>query len=193
MKRFAAVLCLCALCLPGCAPKQEPLPPEEFFEPEIYEPAPMPDVQIVTVEQKADPAQLQALDAPPNLKITCADEEYEAAGCGFTWVTEHGVLCADAPHPRQMREHLTPLETPETTAVLRFEYAPDEKTVRAWDEDCTPECDCASVEVPITGGVIELLPGGHIYEVVARWGDGETSGGTALYAFYINKLYPGNE
>ena len=185
MKRMLAAICACVLCLSGCAPKQEPLAPEEFIRPETVEPAPMPQVSVVTVEQKADPEQLQELDSPPNLKITCGDEEIEAAGCGFTWVTEYGVLCADAPHPRQMREHLTPLETRQTTATLRFEYAPDEKTVRGWDEDCTPECDCAGITVPVTGGIIELLPGGHIYEVVARWGDGESAGGTALYAFYI--------
>lgn len=185
MKRMLAVLGACVLFLSGCAPKQEPLPPEEFIEPEILEPAPMPQVSVVTVEQKADPEQLQALDSPPDLMVECGGTEFEAAGCGFTWITEHGVLCADAPHPRQMREQLTALETQETTAIVRFEYAPDEKIVRAWDEDCTPDCDCAGIEVPVTGGVIELLPGGYIYEVVARWGDGETAGGTALYAFYV--------
>ena len=43
------------------------------------------------------------------------------------------------------------------------------------------------------GSEIELLPGGYIYDVSAKWGDGETAGGTGRYAFYIEKLYPGNE
>ena len=127
----------------------------------------------------------EMLDSPPKLKVICGGEYIEAAGCGFTWVTEHGIICADAPHPSQMREQLTALETGEGYAVLEFEIPPEEYLVRAWDLDCAPECDGLSLPVSVTGGVIDLLPGGYIYEVVAGWGDGETAGGTALYAFSV--------
>ena len=159
------------------APGLEPAP----------DPAPAPTPE-------PDKSYLEALDAPPTLKITCGGEEIQVSGCGFTWVTEHGILCADAPTPVQMKEQMTKLETVEELAVLEFEVPPDEYHVYAWDENCTMECDGLSQTVAIRDtGEIELLPGGYIYEVVAEWGDGENYGGTGRYAFYIDKLFPGDE
>lgn len=154
---------------PGLEPAPEPAP-----EPDEYE--------------------YETLDSPPELKVVCGGEEIQVSGCGFTWVTEHGILCADAPTPLQMKAQMTRLETVEELAVLEFEVPPDECHVYAWDDNYTPECDGLSQMVAVRNtGEIELLPGGYIYEVVARWGDGETAGGTAIYAFYLDKLYPHGE
>lgn len=189
MKRMLTALCVCALCLPGCAGQVQPLPQEEFFKPEIYESAPMPQV-VVPVERTAEEADLIALKAPPDLTVQCGGEKIKTSSPGFTWVNtmptgERAQLIACGPHPSQMKENLTALETTEETATLVFEYAPKEKYVYAWPDDCTPECDCASIPVPVKGGVIELLPGGHLYEVTASWGDGETAGGTGTHVFYV--------
>ena len=158
---------------PGLEPAPDPIPEPEP-EPETYD--------------------LKTLESPPELKGICGGEELRASSCGFTWVTEHGILCADAPAPLQMKEQMTKMETAEGTAVLEFEVQPDEVYVHAWDDNCTPECDGLSQTVAVRdGGEIELIPGGYVYEVVAKWGDGETAGGTGRYAFYIDKLYPHDE
>lgn len=193
MKMLSALcLCACLMCAAGCQ-KNDPMPPEEFFQPGIDEPAPMPE-GVVPVEKKAEAADLLALDSPPELTVQCGGEEVHVMSCGFTWVTEYGILCADAPAPLQMKEQMTKLETVEETAVLQFEAAPDELCVHAWDDNCTPECDGLSQTVAIRDrGEVELLPGGYLYEVTAKWGDGETAGGTGAYVFYIEKLHPGNE
>lgn len=149
------------------------------------EPTPDPEPEIYD---------LKTLESPPELRVICGGEELRASSCGFTWVTEHGILCADAPAPLQMKEQMTKMETAEGTAVLEFEVQPDEVYVHAWDDNCTPECDGLSQTVAVRdGGEIELIPGGYVYEVVAKWGDGETAGGTGRYAFYIDKLYPHDE
>lgn len=191
MKRMLVLLCVCTLCLTGCTREQDPLPPEEFFRPEIYEPAPMPEV-VMPIEQIASEADLIALESPPELTVKCDGEEVVNTTPGFTWVNtmpngERAQLIACGPHPSQMKENLTVFETAEETATLIFEYAPDEKYVHAWPDDCTPECDCAAISVPVKGGMIELLSGGYLYEVTASWGDGETAGGTGTYVFHIVK------
>jgi len=198
MKNFLVIVMTCLLLLTGCENNTDNSPSRELVvqqgtewaeeplsgytsglepatesEPEP-EPAPEPDRYARDIP-----------DSPPKLKVICGEEEVETVGCGFTWVTEHGILCADAPHPSQMREHLTALETTEAYAVLEFEVPPDVYSVRAWDDACKEDCDGLAVPVPVTGSEIGLLPGGYIYEVVARWGDGENAGGSALYAFYI--------
>lgn len=153
------------------------------------EPAPDPEPEPIP-----EPVDLTSLSAPPGLEVFCGGQAVQAVNCGCTWVTENGILCADAPHPKQMKENLAKLETAETLAELRFEVPPEEVSVCAWDENCTPECDGLSQTVAIRDtGEIELLPGGYVYEVVAKWGDGETAGGTGRYAFYIDKLYPHDE
>lgn len=195
MKRCAVITLSCLL-LTACA-GQKQLPPEEFFKPQVVEPAPMPQVII---EQEPEPApepeafDLKTLESPPELTVICGGEELQASNCGCTWVTEYGIICADAPAPLQMKEQMTKMETAEDTAVLEFEVPPDELYVHAWDDNCTPECDGLSQTVAIRDtGEIELLPGGYIYDVVAKWGDGETAGGTGRYAFYVDKLHPHDE
>ena len=165
----------------------ETVPGQEGVPKPATDPVPEPAPEPETYD-------LKTLESPPELRVICGGEEIRASSCGFTWVTEYGILCADAPAPLQMKEQMTKAETAEGTAVLEFEVPPDELYIHAWDDNCTPECDGLSQTVAVRdGGEIELIPGGYVYEVVAKWGDGETAGGTGRYAFYIDKLYPHDE
>lgn len=150
-----------------------------------------------------EPTEAALLSHPPQLHVACGGEEVRTLNGGFSWVTENGILCADALHPLQLREYVTDYvcaQTVQDWAVLQFTDVeggflvyPEQVSARAWEEDCTPTCDCLSTDVSVENLSMQLLPGGYVYEVIARWGDGETGGGVTTHMFWVNKLYPGNE
>ena len=162
-----------------------------------------PQKEVPTCVAPPEPTDAALLSHPPQLRVACGGEEVCTPNGGFSWVTENGILCADALHPLQLREYVTDYvcaQTVQDWAVLQFTdveggflVSPEQVTARAWEEDCTPTCDCLSTDVSVENLSMQLLPGGYVYEVIARWGDGETSGGVTTHMFWVNKLYPGNE
>ncbi len=200
MKRaYLFALALALMLSTGCmdAPNEAPAPevPEGPDTPEAVELVPPDETTNGPLEPSTalryDPEELLALEQPPDLVVSFGgSEELEAVTCGFNWVVamsggERAVLCADAPHPLELVGMLTAHETESAQAEPVFLYLPDGWSVRAWEDTCTPECDGLHQEIVKDGSWFELLPGGHIYEIVASWGDGESFGGSARYAFHV--------
>ena len=108
MKRYIAVLVACLLALSGCAESREPIadsepekiPVQEAPE-SVPDPVPEPEPKV-----EVEPVDLSQLTMPPKLTVICGGEELPASNCGCMWVTEHGILCADAPTPLQLKQNL---------------------------------------------------------------------------------------
>ena len=143
---------------------------------------------------------------PPELNVRCGGHKVTAARTTYDWKRQKpggGSLLtfADGIHPLQMldeegRVTLTPLKVPEgAEAVLDFELAPGELTLRCWSEEAAraifqdPDLFSAyleqATELTVTEGRFAPPgPGNYIYEVVAKWPDDSGTGGTAYYGFY---------
>lgn len=201
MKQLLGLALALALSLTACA-RTRPAPQETAPEADVRQELPVEEVEEAEEEEEIpeqEQADLFSVERPPGLTVRCGGEEVPVMVNSFTWVVtmpdgNRAALCADAPHPQQMKGQLTALETAEKTALPEFEIPPEELFVRAWEENCTPECDGLSQPVVLGDtGEMELLPGRYLYEFVARWGDGDSCGGTARYVCCIDRLYPRDE
>ena len=131
------------------------------------------------------------LEEPPALTVVSDETALSAQLGSYSWQrklsdgTSESVI-ADSAHPLDCRDLLSPLETPEHTAVLRFSEKPDSiVSVRCWSDAHWEEPFADSDPVERNGDTITLKPGGYIYEVSAQWDTADGYGGTADYSFYI--------
>ena len=132
------------------------------------------------------------LEEPPALSVVSDDTA--VAGClgSYHWQrrAEGGAveaLLADSPHPLSCRELVTPLDTWEPTARLRFAQAPDAiVSARCWSGDCWGDPRSESQAADLRGDTLSLKPGGWIYQVEARWEPESGWGGAASYFFYVD-------
>lgn len=113
---------------------------------------------------------------------------------GYSWTIYHDdgtgeSTIADSAHPLDCRESLTRLETSESTVWLKFGEPPVEITdVRCWSDADFGDPTAESKPVEADGQTITLLPGGHVYEVTARW-EGKDYEGEASYSFWIDAQF----
>ncbi len=138
-----------------------------------------------------DPTAPVILEDPPALSVVSGDTSAGALLGSYQWQRKAGGdsfegILSDSPHPLDCGALLSPLDTGEQTALLRFTEAPEEiLAVRCWSEAELGRPDAASRPVVLRGDEIELQPGGWIYEVHAAWGTQSGYGGTAHYSFYV--------
>lgn len=153
-----------------------------------------------------------ALNRPPELTILYGKESIKAlrGTTSWTYANDDGTSTSeesDSLHPLQAKDYMTPLSLlPSTLSSanplevnLRWDYVPDEVTVRCWGEECwgqTGDYNNTSEEIPVkilmidsdgeTEPIIttELKDGNYIYEVTAEWNSYDKFSGTAHYSFY---------
>ena len=153
-----------------------------------------------------------ALNEPPALTVLYGKESIKAlrGTTSWTYANDDGTSTSeqsDSLHPLQAKDYMTYLSlfpstlssTDPLTVNLRWDYVPDEVTLRCWSADCwgqTEDYNKTSEEIPVktlmidsdveTDPVItaELKDGNYIYEVTAEWNSYDKFSGTAHYSFY---------
>lgn len=132
------------------------------------------------------------LEGPPALSVVSNNTSENALLGTYSWEVHNpdGTVTggeADSPHPLDLEDLLSPpLETPETTATLRFAEEPDEILQAAcWSAEHFGDPAALSGTAEVRGDVLTLRPGGHIYEITARWDSEDGWGGMASYVIYI--------
>lgn len=135
---------------------------------------------------------------PPALTVSYDGGSFEATQGTCTWNCANGDgtwtgVCADSPHPLQMKDHLPLISAGDSQVRLIFEDWPDSYTVRCWPDSQWGNTDAVGEAVMQWNHTFELRSGGYIYEVAATWNDdGSPYHGTASYVFYMAPamLYP---
>ena len=179
MKKFALILLVVLFCLSGCGQKEA-----------------------------------NELSKPPELTVICGEESVEATKGTFSWAYPQqdgttAIVMADALHPLEMEELLTPLtvlpsqmsRTDPRTAYLVFDGPlPDTLQVCRWHDDAgdvyTVHLEAEKVDMGkvdgkhITAFQVQLDEEYGIYEVAAQWDDGEQEGGDVSYVFAAQMWLP---
>lgn len=131
------------------------------------------------------------LEKPPALTVVCGQAETDALPGSYSWQLENADgtttnITADSAHPLDCRDLLSPLETTEATAALRFSEEPDSIVdIQCWSDEHWSEPAAESEAVSVSGSTMELKSGGYIYEITAQWDTKDGYGGTAHYSVYI--------
>lgn len=134
------------------------------------------------------------LEEPPWLGVVSDEMWHNALRGGYSWTVylEDGTAeatIADSAYPLDCQELLTCLETTEPTAQLEFQVPPTEiESVHCWSNDEFGNPTAESEAVEWNSQTISLLPGGHVYEVTARW-EGEGYEGNVSYSFWIDAQF----
>ena len=134
------------------------------------------------------------LEEPPWLGVVSDEMWHNALRGGYSWTIYHEdgtaeATIADSAHPLDCQELLTCLETTEPTAQLEFQVPPTEiESVHCWSDDEFGNPAAESEAVEWSSQTISLLPGGHVYEVTARW-EGEGYEGSVSYSFWIDAQF----
>ncbi len=138
-----------------------------------------------------------ALTSPPKMTVTYGDTSVEisAGSCSWYWDNKDGTssgMEADAMHPLQARDYMTPLVLPEGegpyTIYLEFDVAPTDVSILCWDdwdEDIEAGKTTKLTRSEERGnGVYEIVVenSGCIYEITAKY-SGKNYHGTARYSF----------
>jgi len=131
---------------------------------------------------------------PPKLTVSFGPGDSVQATTGtYGWNYDNGDgtmtgIQADSPHPLDLMDHLTPLETTVDTLELQFEVQPQSISVRCWNDSQWGNTGAESQKVSLSGNMLELKEGGYIYEVEATWtGENLAAEGTVHYVFYVIK------
>ncbi|MBE6886088.1 MAG: hypothetical protein E7486_03980 [Ruminococcaceae bacterium] len=134
------------------------------------------------------------LKAPPALRVKNNVSSIPAIQGGTSWMYYDGEknisIEADAPHPLEMKEKMTPLvfsSAEEGKVSFHWETAPDKMTLSCWDADSWGGTDAEEEWIPLDGPETafsaQLPNGSRIYEVVAVWNRSEKYCGTVRYCF----------
>lgn len=135
------------------------------------------------------------LEEPPRLDVI-SDETCIGTLLGaYSWQRKNidGTVTGvevDSAHPLNCKEQLELFETTEAAATLRFMEEPDTiLNVCCWSDEHWSDPAADSENASVNGNVIELKPGGYIYEVTAEWNTEKSGyGGIAHYSIYIKVL-----
>lgn len=134
------------------------------------------------------------LEEPPALAFESDNTGMGALLGAYSWQKMNGdgtttATEADSAHPLDCKDLLLPYETTETTATLNFTESPDRiLSVRCWSDEHWADPTANSEDVIVRGNVIELKPGGYIYQVTAEWDADNGYGGTANYSLYLTTI-----
>ncbi len=163
MKEKLLGLALCALLLlTACTPTGEDLPLE--FTTTVV------DVPVLTVQNGTE-----------NITVSYF-------GCSWSYLDSGGEwqgIAADAVHPLECQEILTPITAQGESVALTFDIAPDEVSAECWSDENFGDPAAAPESAPLTENTLAVQPGGYVYEVTAKWNSSEEYGGEASYYLYI--------
>ena len=132
-----------------------------------------------------------AVHGPPELTVLYGETRTQALRGTTSWIDERGLgLEADALHPLQCREWMTPVVlSPEgsLTARLEWDVMPDQIAAECWPEDCWGQIEVPGERVAVEpDGTLTLKDGGYIYCVRAEWDHLPRNwGGIVYYGFCI--------
>lgn len=131
---------------------------------------------------------------PPKLTVSFGPgDSFNAANGSYGWSYDNGDgtmsgIKADSPHPLDLMDQLTPMETTVDTLELQFEVQPQSISVRCWNDSLWGNTSAESQKASLSGNMLELKEGGFIYEVEATWtGENLAAEGSVRYVFYIIK------
>lgn len=131
---------------------------------------------------------------PPRLTVSFGGgDTFDAITGTYGWNYDNGDgtttgIEADSPHPLDLYEQLTPVETTVPFVELQFEVSPQSISVRCWDDTCWGNTQAVPEDAVVSGNMLELKGHGYIYEVIATWtGENLAAHGTVHYVFYIVK------
>ena len=147
--------------------------------------------QLDPTQVEYEPEPPAPLTEPPILCIISGSSSADALQGGYSWTIYHEdgtaeAAIADSAHPLDCQELLTCLETTEPTARLEFQVPPAEiEDIHCWSDAEFVNSAAESEAVEWNDWTINLLPGGHLYEVTARW-EGEGYAGSVSYSFWID-------
>lgn len=147
--------------------------------------------QLDPTQVEYEPEPPAPLTEPPILCVISGSSSADALQGGYSWTIyqEDGTAeatIADSAHPLDCQELLTCLETTEPTARLEFQVPPTEiEDIHCWSDAEFGNSAAESEAVEWNDWTITLLPGGHLYEVTARW-EGEGYAGSVSYSFWID-------
>jgi hypothetical protein len=135
-----------------------------------------------------------AMKEPPRLTVSFGEgDTFDAEICGFYWSFANGDgtmsgIKADSPHPLDPQLQLTPIETTESRVELQFEVPPQRISVCCWSDTLIGNTSAPAENASVSGSMLELKPGGYIYEVTAVWnGENLAAEGTVRYVFHLIK------
>lgn len=137
----------------------------------------------------------QALEGPPELRLTWIDGEAPTVGGSYDWNVKTGLnanrsTIACGAHPLDCQHLLTPIETGHGSFTLEFDVEPDAITAAEyWSDEHWGDSSVPGKAASIQDGDLVLKSGGHIYQITAQWDRKEYSG-TASYCFYIVQIPP---
>ena len=149
------------------------------------------------------------LSKPPVLTVICGEESVEALTGSFEWATPQkdgtiALVIADALHPLETKDLLTPLTVypttvssidPRTVYLIFDGPLPDQLEVYRWvdgpDDPYTVLLDSKKVDMGnhVDGFAIQIEEAYSIYEVCAQWGS-EHEGGEVSYVFAAQLYVP---
>lgn len=134
------------------------------------------------------------LEAPPALAVVSDNTNMGALLGSYSWQKMNGdgtvtETESESLHPLDCKDLLLTYETTEMTATLNFTESPDRiLSVQCWSDEHWADSSANSEDVIIRGNVIELKPGGYIYEIKAEWDADNGYGGTANYSLYLTMI-----
>lgn len=129
---------------------------------------------------------------PPALWIHGGSELTEATLGTYSWNhqlnndTWSGV-CADSNHPLAFQDVFEVITVPASPGYIKLEFQdePDSFSVRSWSDRYWDTYDAEETPVSTEDTLVQLNPGGYIYEITAVWNDdGSGYYGTVHYCFY---------
>lgn len=146
-------------------------------------------------EDHAAPVEPLFFDEPPELFVQHNSHSIQALRGTSSWQymnpdgTSTGIE-ADSMHPLDAKEYMPVIPAVEGELLFGFDTEPDEIMVRAWpiSEWGNLETVDEAIEVPVSEFKFEVLKGGHIYEVFAKWERFAEFVGSAHYSFYTSPL-----
>lgn len=125
---------------------------------------------------------------PPKMQLRNSEGSYDIQMGSYHWDylagedTRSSVI-ADANHPLCCFGE--PFTLTDGKVELLFEEQPDDITVDCWPESALEDENAENILLNMDGNSLQLLPGGYIYHVHAKWEEGKRDYfGSADYSFY---------
>ena len=131
------------------------------------------------------------LRKPPAAKMLYENGSIPLSAAGYHWMYPNGdekmeAAKADYAHPLDCKGLLEPISVKGHYVKLDFEDAPDSITVRCWPDTKWNQNNAVAETVICQGNTFDLIKGGYIYEITAKWNESEGEHhGTVNYYIYI--------
>lgn len=134
---------------------------------------------------------------PPALIISCGENTVPGLLGTYSWNYSNGDgtmtgVEADSVQALYAKEWMEPLyltaeDSGEPAALLTFDTAPDSIEVQCWSTDCWESSNAPGETAAVSqedDGFSVTVAEDTVYEIIARWEEEASWGGTAYYGFY---------